>query len=60
MLKFGGVIQNEVNFVRGAGMALKVFRERSGTALHSSGSMVPCIIGEKLFRHSLGTSPPSA
>jgi hypothetical protein len=47
-------------FRAGWGMALKVFRERSRTALHFSGSMVPCIIGEKLFRHSLGISPPDA
>jgi hypothetical protein len=37
---------------------VKIFRERSRTALHFSGSVVPCIIGEKLFRHSLGISPP--
>ena len=46
--------------VGGGVMALKVFRERSRTALHFSGSVVPCLIGEKLFRHSLGISPPRA
>jgi hypothetical protein len=44
----------------GSHMALKIFRERSRTALHFSGSVVPCLIGERLFRHSLGISPPPA
>jgi hypothetical protein len=50
--------EQRISRARGVGMALKIFRERSRTALHFSGSVVPCLIGEKLFRHSLGISPP--
>jgi hypothetical protein len=39
-------------------MALKLFQQRSRTASYFYGSVVPCPIGETLFRHSLGISPP--
>jgi hypothetical protein len=44
--------------VPGGEMTHKIFRERSRTALGFSGSIVTCLIGEVLFRHSLGISPP--
>ncbi len=37
---------------------LSLFRARSRIALYFSGSVLPCLIGEILFRHSFGISPP--
>jgi hypothetical protein len=38
--------------------SLSIFRERSRTALPFSRSAIACLIGEVLFRHSFGISPP--
>jgi len=39
-------------------MSHKIFRERSRTVLRFSRSAIACLIGEVLFRHSFGISPP--
>jgi len=39
---------------------MKIFRERSRTALSFSDSVIQCLIGEILFRYTLGVSPPLA
>jgi hypothetical protein len=41
-------------------ISLRLFRERSRTALRFSRAAIACLIGEVLFRHSFGISPPIA
>jgi len=41
-------------------ISLRLFQERSRTALRFSRAAIACLIGEVLFRHSFGISPPSA
>jgi len=40
-------------------IALRIFRERSRTVLRFSRNAIACLIGEVIFRHTFGISPPA-
>jgi hypothetical protein len=41
-------------------ISLRVFQERSRNVLRFSRAVIVCLIGEVLFRHTVGISPPTA
>ena len=40
-------------------ISLRVFQERSRSVLRFSRATIVCLIGEVLFRHTVGISPPT-